>query len=265
MKRSGRVAACWLGAALLAASGSAHADLDLGLYADLLQHYTALVPDPAGTRVDYAGLAAEPRWRALLRGLESARPQHLTTSAAKIAFWVNAYNILVIDTVLRHYPVESIRDAGSLLRPVWGRQAGTIGERAVTLGEIEHGILRPLGEPRIHSAIVCASTSCPSLARRPYEAARIDEQLSASLRRFLANPDKGLSIDEAQGRITLSKIFDWFAEDFEQEGGVLGYLTPYVPSVQREWFQRNARSARLDYFDYDWTLNDVQSRATGPR
>src|SRR4030095_12503639 len=135
---------------------------------------------------------------------------------------IDAYNILAIDLVARHYPVASIRDLGSLLRPVWKIEAGRVGGRAYSLDEIEHGILRPLGDPRVHMAIVCASVSCPSLAREPFVAARIDAQLDAASARFVANEQKGVRV-EARG-VRLSKIFDWFAADFAAGGGVLAFV-----------------------------------------
>jgi hypothetical protein len=87
---------------------------------------------------------------------------------------------------VRHPGIASIRDIGSLLRPVWNREAGRVGRRARSLGEIEHEILRPLGDPRIHGAIVCASVSCPPLRREPFAAARLDAQLDDQMRRWLA-------------------------------------------------------------------------------
>lgn len=242
---------------LAASSGSAAADIDHALYSDLLQRYTVESHDVAGTRVDYRGLAADPRWRTLTEQLEATRPETLRARPETLAFWINTYNILAIDLVIRHYPVESIRDIGSFFRPVWKRAAGTISGRVLSLAEIEHQILRPLGEPRIHVAIVCASTSCPSLAREPFEAKRLEEQLDRAMRRFLASPDKGMRIDRAAGRIQLSAIFDWFEEDFEPAGGVLAYLKPYLSAGDRRWLGQS--DPRITYLDYDWKLNEVQT------
>ena len=244
---------------LAASSGSAAADIDHALYTDLLQRYTVESHDVAGTRVDYRGLAADPRWRTLTEQLEATRPEQLRARPETLAFWINAYNVLAIDLVIRHYPVESIRDIGSFFRPVWKRAAGTISGRVLSLAEIEHQILRPLGEPRIHVAIVCASTSCPSLAREPFEAERLEEQLDRAMRRFLASPDKGMRIDRAAGRIQLSAIFDWFEEDFEPAGGVLAYLKPYLSRNDRQWLARS--NPRISYLDYDWKLNELTPKA----
>lgn len=236
---------------------AAAAQLDETLYAELLTRHTREVNDAAGTRVDYRALRASPAWRRLVTGLDTADTGALRTRARRLAFWINAYNVLAIDVVLGGYPLTSIKDRGGLLTPVWKIEAGRVGGRSVTLHEIEHEILRPLGDPRIHAAIVCASTSCPSLRREPYSAASLDAQLDDSLRRFLADPRKGLSVDRSAGRVRLSRIFDWFAEDFQAGGGVLPFVTRYAPEPDGEWLAENAADASLGYFDYDWRLNDA--------
>ncbi len=140
---------------LVAASGAAGAaPLDETLYARILTRYTSEVSDPARTRVAYRALADSEDWKKLVANVEQTDPDALTGHRERLSYWINVYNILAIDVVVRHYPVDSIRDIGSLLRPVWKRPAGTIAGRRVDLDEIEHEIMRPMGDPRIHSAIV---------------------------------------------------------------------------------------------------------------
>src|SRR5262245_34588704 len=165
-----------LSLASVAAASPAHG-LDEALWARLLAEHTVTVDDPASTRVDYASLRGSADWEALLASLRAAEPARLATRAERLAFWIDAYNVLAIDLVRRHYPVEGIRSIGSLLSPVWKRPAGEVGGRPYSLDEIEHAILRPLGEPRVHGAIVCASVSCPPLRREPYRAAELAAQL----------------------------------------------------------------------------------------
>jgi hypothetical protein len=225
--------------------------LDEALYAELLLQHTRAVADTAGTRVDYAGLARAPDWKRLIRSLARAEPAVLGTRDERLAFWINAYNILAIDLVLRHHPVASIRDIGSLWRPVWEREAGLVGGVAHSLGQIEHEILRPLGEPRIHLAIVCASTSCPSLRREPFTGAGLQEQLDDATRIFLASEAKGLRLED--DGIRISRIFDWFEEDFEAGGGVLAFVRRHAPPSERQRVQ-----GRVRYLDYDWRLNGLR-------
>jgi hypothetical protein len=253
------------GLVLMAGSATAEEPTWTAVWAEVLAAHTRAVPSEVGTTVDYAALQAalqtalqrEPaagRWREILKNLAATPPP--STREGKLALWINAYNVLAIDTVLREYPVDSIRDIGNFFRPVWKHEAGTVAGRAVSLDEIEHEILRPMGEPRIHAAIVCASTSCPSLRRSPFTAAGLEDELNDAMRRWLASPQKGLHIDRDSRRITVSRIFSWFEGDFGGESGVRAMVIRYAPQSDRAWLAENAGGAELDYFDYDWTLND---------
>jgi hypothetical protein len=228
------------------------ADLN-DLYGELLARHTRATDDVAGTRVDYVAVRGDPLWKTLLGGLAEA-PEP-SAPADRFAFWINAYNILAIDVVVQHFPVASIRDAGSLLRPVWKREAGRAAGRARTLDEIEHAILRPIGDPRVHAAIVCASTSCPSLAHEPYRGDRLDAQLDAAARGFVANPVKGVRVESQ--RLRLSKIFDWFGDDFAASGGVLAFVRRHAAPELRAAIEGLGPDPAIDWFDYDWSLNGI--------
>ena len=243
---------------LAAPRGAGAGELDVDAWDGFLARYTRETSDLAGVRVDYAGLARDPAWRAFVAGLASAAPP--AARAGQLAFWVNVYNVLAADMVVRHLPLDGIRDAGSLLRPVWKREAGMVDGRAVTLDEVEHAILRPLGDPRIHAAIVCASTSCPPLRREAYRAERIDAQLDEAVRVFLAHPDKGLRIEP--GQVRLSRIFDWFTADFAAAGGPLAFARPHLAAPVRSALDQLGPSPRIVWFDYDWSLNGLP--VTGP-
>jgi len=239
-------------AVALAAPATAFDD---ALYARLLERHTREVDDLARVRVDYPAIAASSDWRRLVAGLASEDLAALRTREQQLAFWIDAYNILAIDLVAQHYPIASIRDIRSLLRPVWKRSAGRVGGRTVTLDEIEHEIVRPLGDPRSHAVVICASTSCPALPREPLTAERLDAQLDTAMRRWMADPGKGLRIDRDARTIHLSKIFDWFEEDFAKPGGVIAFAARYAPESDRAWLHEHGATARLEYFDYDWAVN----------
>ena len=253
-----RSAAALLLTAGLAPSAGATEPAYVALWAELLEAHTASVPSTVGTTVDYRalGTTAGARWRRLLHELaETGTPQGRD---ATLALWINAYNILAIEKVRGSHPVDSIRDIGSFFSPVWDQEAGTVAGRTVSLGEIEHKILRKLGEPRIHAAIVCASTSCPSLRRTPFTAAGLEAQLDEVMRTWLASPTKGLRVDREAKRVTVSKIFDWFEDDFDEMGGVLGAVARYAPEQDRAWLAAHRGEVDVEYFDYDWSLNDVR-------
>lgn len=252
----------WIGLSLLAAALPAVASgFDRDLYAALLQEYTREVDDMAQVRVDYRGLRAEPRWRRLVEGLEASDLEALRTREERMAFWIDAYNVLAIETVVRAEPKSSIRDVGNFLFPVWKRKVARIGGKERSLDEIEHAILRPMGDPRVHGAIVCASLSCPPLRREPYRPDTLDAQLDHNARVWLSDPRKGLRIDREKKVVWLSSIFDWFREDFEASGGVLAFVERHAPQAQARWLARHGAEARVRSLDYDWSLNAL---ATGP-
>ena len=237
------------------ASAAPAAALDTELYARLLAEHTYAVSDTAGTRVDYASLKRSSAWRRLVASLADVHPSR---TGRDMAFWINAYNVLAIDLVVQDYPVDSIRDIGSIFQAAWDHEAGSIGGTPHTLGEIEHEILRPLGDPRIHAAIVCASTSCPSLHREPYTQESLDAQLDKAVRSFLENTEKGLHIDPERKRVKLSRIFDWFADDFGGSAAVTDFAARYSPPPARRWILENRSGVTIEYFTYDWSLNDLE-------
>ncbi|GJL56762.1 MAG: DUF547 domain-containing protein [Nitrospirales bacterium] len=205
--------------------------------------------------VHYQTLAQDPLYKSLVNDLETVSLSDLRTTQEKLAFWINVYNIMAVKMVLDHYPVESIKDAGSFFQAVWNKDVGTVGEKTRTLNEIEHEILRTLGEPRIHVAIVCASVSCPDLRTEAYTVKDLNAQLDDQLRKFLANKEKGLRVDRANSHVYLSSIFKWFDEDFESKGGVIEFLTPFAPDDMQGTLKSGA--LRITYLDYNWDLNEL--------
>lgn len=196
--------------------------------------------------VDYPALKASGDLDQVAAQLAVFSPEKLANRQERLAYYINAYNILAMKMVLDHWPLKSIKDAGSLVSPVWKKPAGKLGGKAVTLDELEHRILRTMGEPRIHFAIVCASVSCPDLRTEPYTASRLESQLDEQVKLFLGNPDKGLRVE--QGSMRASKIFDWFKADFDQAGGVEFFIRRYRPGLPEKLPVKSN-------LPYDWALN----------
>jgi hypothetical protein len=220
--------------------------------ADLWQPYEALLQEhvhPANidgvalNAVDYPALRKDPNYPQAIQALATADLNALTSQEEKLAFYINAYNLLAIAVVEKHWPVQSIKDVGSLFWPVWKREAGVIAGKAVTLDEVEHQILRTLGEPRVHFAIVCASVSCPDLRREVFRAATLDSQLHDQTQRFLNNAEKG--VQQSPEGVRISKIFSWFSEDFED--GVYEFIYQYRPELKDE--------VKGGYLPYNWQVN----------
>ena len=196
--------------------------------------------------VDYIGIKSDKSYQRVVSQIESFDTVKLKTKQEKLAFYINAYNVLAIKMVLDHWPVESIKDIGGLFSPVWKKEAGTINHKTVTLHHVEHEVLRKMNEPRIHMAIVCASVSCPDLRNEAYTAGKIEMQLDEQSKLFLSNNKKGLYIKG--NTVYVSKIFDWFEDDFDQFGGVNRFIRKYNNNV--------TAGMKIDAdIDYDWNLN----------
>ncbi len=204
--------------------------------------------------VDYKGLKSVPQFSKLVQDLEKADLTSLNEREEILAFWINVYNILAVKMVVDHYPVESIKDIGSIFKSVWNRPAGKVAGEERTLNDIEHEILRKMGEPRIHVAIVCASVSCPDLAKSAFVPEKLYEQLDGQMKKFVANSGKGLELDRKDKRVRISSIFKWFAEDFESKGGVIPFIGGYLSVEDRKFINRP--DIGVSYFDYDWGLNE---------
>jgi len=205
--------------------------------------------------VDYGELRLDSVFPRLVNDLKLFSPSKLKTHEEKLAFWINVYNVFAVKVVIDNYPLKSIKDAGGFFKSVWKLKAGIVGGKEYTLAEIEHEILRKMGEPRIHTAIVCASISCPDLSIEVFKPGMLNEQLDIQMRNFLANPGKGMRVDARGGfkRIYLSPIFDWFEEDFESSGGVLKFIEPYVAPKYGQAFKNHALP--VSYMDYNWSVN----------
>ena len=112
-------------------------------------------------------------------------------------------------------------------------------------------MLEPI-DPRVHFALNCASQSCPYAG--VYEPERLDEQLDAATRAFVA---RDVHVDSVAREVTLSKIFAWFAPDFEGAGGDLATAIQYMPTDDgvRLWLEQHRESVTVKFRPYDWCLN----------
>ena len=214
-------------------------------------------------RFDYRALRANRgELDAYIAELEAVTPQELEgwSREQRYAFWINVYNAHVIKLIVDEYPVDSIRDIGSLFSPVWGKRF--IRMRAfhpegdnenLCLDDVEHEILRPtFQDARIHAAVNCASIGCPPLFGRAFVADELDSQLDVVMRFFLRDRRRN-RFDRGNNTLYLSSIFDWFEEDFERdEGSVKNYVIEYAPDGDYAW----VRNARIRHLDYDWSLNE---------
>ena len=214
--------------------------------------------------VDYATWQTSEQDRSTLmsylRGMNSIDTSLNSNQQSQMAFWINAYNALTIEGILRLFPTKSIKDHAPDANGfnIWDDFKLPVNGTEYSLNDIEHQILRKMGDPRIHFAIVCASKSCPQLSQRAYFPDSLDQQLAYSSGLFFHTPGK-FSYNLQQGQIGLSPIIQWFGEDFgrsDQER--LQYLSQFMPADAARL--ATSGSAAINYLEYDWGLNVAPPR-----
>ena len=187
----------------------------------------------------------------------------------QLAFWINAYNACALQIVVDNYPIAR---RGVLVRIVnsvkgypansiqqipsrWDGKYCTVANEERSLDDIEHGIIRPMGDPRIHFAVNCASRSCPSIASEPYVGERVDQQLDRAVRYFIGDP-RHFALHRGDARLVVNKVLDWYKDDFGGIDGLKTFFAAYLAEPDATLL-REDESVDVSFFDYDWTLNDT--------
>lgn len=205
--------------------------------------------------VDYDGIRADPAFARFVASLGNAEPADLEDRNAELAFLINAYNALAIQGILDGYSPATRLSRRAFFRD---REYQLLGQ-AVTLDDLEQEKLLPLGDPRVHFAIVCSSLSCPRLANRAYRPDQLDRQLDEAARRFINDGTRN-RFDAERSQAFLSELFSRYRKDFARDAGSLQkYLSRYAgePGVAE---LLAADGFRLRYLDDDWTLNGIYRR-----
>ncbi len=201
--------------------------------------------------VDYGKI--KERYSELQKYLQSLETISLDTLEPneKMALFINAYNAQCIRGVLDRGDIESVRDVTFFFK----RTQFVLGGKDLSLDSLEHTELRPMGDPRIHFAIVCSSKSCPPLRGEAYQAESLDETLDDQASIFL-NSEEMNRLDREKKTFYLSKIFKWFAEDFTKDHeSVLDFSKGYLPEDSNDFLDRHSGKIRVEFLPYDWSLN----------
>jgi hypothetical protein len=188
--------------------------------------------------------------------------------ARQMALLINAYNAFTVELILTRYPgLKSIKDLGSLLQSPWKPKWIPLLGGKVSLDDIEHEMLRKRGrydDPRVHFAVNCASIGCPALREEAFVADRLDAQLDEQALRFLSDRTRN-RYEPSRGRLEVSKIFDWFGEDFRLGhrgiASLPAFLARYAEQLADAPADRDRiREMRVEiaFLDYDWRLNDAR-------
>ncbi len=210
------------------------------LYAEILKTH---VKDG---RVDYAALESKDLDK-LDRYLEGVASAVLPTDRnRRIAFYVDAYNALVLRSVIKHKRPRSVLDVKDFFKMRTHKVAGQM----VSLDELEKKVLSPYArDPRTHFVLVCAAVGCPILESKPYLGDDMDRRFDVATRRYLSSP-AGARVKP--GQIALSKIFDWYANDFGGPDGARDFALRHLRTADRK---ATGDSPRVTFLDYNWTLN----------
>ncbi|EZH71631.1 hypothetical protein ATO12_06635 [Aquimarina atlantica] len=177
-----------------------------------------------------------------LEALSKNIPAENWSKSDVLAYWINVYNAFTIKLILDNYPIKSIKD----IKDPWDLRFFKLGSKWYTLNDVEHRILRKMGDPRIHFGINCASISCPSLLNKAFTAQNVDHELEKLAINFI-NDTKRNTI--TANSVQLSKIFTWFAKDFKTEGSLIHFLNKY----SRITINSNAKKS---FKKYNWSLNE---------
>lgn len=177
-----------------------------------------------------------------LNTLETNLPKEDWSHNEKLAYWMNVYNAFTIKLIIDNYPTNSIKD----IKDAWDARFFKLGKKWYNLNEVEHKILRKMGDARIHFGINCASFSCPPILNKSFTAANVNAELEFLAKRFI-NDTKRNKINA--DKIQLSKIFQWFGKDFKTQGSLIDFLNKYSDVKINS-------NAKKSYLKYNWDLNE---------
>lgn len=240
-------------------------------WTSLLKRHVVLLRGGQASQVHYAGFAVDrPLLGAYLSALSGVSEAGFSAFnlAQRQAFLINAYNAFTVELILTRYPdLNSIKQLGSLLSSPWKPKWIPLLGAKLSLDDIEHGMLRKRGvydDPRVHFAVNCASIGCPMLREEAFVATRIDAQLDEQTTRFMSDRTRN-RFDDARGRLQLSRIFDWYGDDFNRGDRGITSLQAFAALhadrlTDAPAGRERIRSGRVDisFLDYDWSLNDVR-------
>ena len=169
-----------------------------------------------------------------------------------LSSWINAYNALVVDAVLKLYPLQSVKDAVGGDFKFFSEIHYTVAGQKRSLDDIENGIIRPRFEDaRIHVALNCGALTCPPLRPLAFEAATLDTDLD-QLAKVTVND--GHHVYMKGGKLVVNEIFKWFEPDFARDkGSMLQWIQAYSDDPEVVGLTADAS---IDVYPYDWSLSD---------
>lgn len=193
------------------------------------------------------------------------------SEARRLAYWLNGYNALVLQTVIDHYPIrgtsaEFPEDSVMQIQGVFSGREHRIAGRRLTLQAIEDERVVAFGDPRAHLALGRGAVGSPRLRSEAFSDDRLEAQLQAVVADFATTPHH-VALDQAGDQVVVSAVLGWRAEQFAALAGADGtgrspieralvaLISPALFPSERAFLSRN--TFRLRYRDFDWRLNDL--------
>jgi hypothetical protein len=193
-------------------------------------------------RVDYSAINSDP---AALNGLIDQLAKNEIPAGEEKAYLINAYNLFVIQKVVKNYPITSPMDVDGFFMK---KDALLNGEK-ISLNHLENEVLRKkYSDPRLHFVVVCGAVGCPPIVNFAYRPEKLEEQLEQQTNLALNNASFVYQNDEEKA-VYVSKIFEWYAEDFGKNGNdIIKYLNKHrIVKFNEEY--------KVKFYPYDWNLN----------
>jgi hypothetical protein len=198
--------------------------------------------------VNYKALKKNPEeLNKLVQIIASFDSSALAVGNPQKAFWINTYNILVINGIVANYPTDSPLDIEGFFKTVPRTAAG----KELTLDDIENKHIREVyHDARIHFALVCAAKGCPPITDEAYRPETLDDQLDHRTKAILNDPDF-IRVNYEEKEVLVSEIFNWYKTDFEMEGNT---ILEYINQFREKSIPTNFA---IGYYDYNWDLNSL--------
>jgi len=196
----------------------------------------------------------------------------------QVAFWLNAYDALVLRTVIDHYPIagRSAEYPAKSIRQIPGafeRTAHRVAGRSLTLDQIEKEVLPQFHDPRVYFALGRGAVGGGRLRSEAFVPARLEEQL-AEVAAECVTRNQCAQLDHEAGKMAVSSIFSWHEKEFADtyadkapagvanrspiERAAVAFVFPKLLSAERDMIEKN--SFQVTYKPFDWTLNDLTGR-----
>jgi hypothetical protein len=200
-------------------------------------------------KVDYNQIKTDPNQ--LNKLLELAKDVNVKkeNSSQYRAFWINTYNLIVINSIVANYPVKSPLEISGF----FDKKIHSVSGKSITLNDIENKVLRAQfnNDPRFHFVLVCAGLGCPPIINKAYQPITLEEQLNEQTILALNNDDF-IKVNSKKKKVQFSQIFEWYTSDFTAQNES---LIEFVNTYRKDQIPITFKTS---YYTYDWTLNTTK-------